>query len=173
MNTLSINSPQPSFKGVRIYPDVNTLRRKATPLVFQIVPNSDFKGIEIGDRLIKSDAANTMTKLFADTEFKNQLWLNPFTRRFRKLINRIINQIGLRSLDKEFLFDFIKDKKMTVETTSRPDDFRLKFHENRQPIELNLPNKKNETTYSLNDLKAFGYSNERRFPTESANQPAV
>lgn len=167
MNTLSINSPQPSFKGVRIYPDAAALRRKASSLIFQIVPDSEFRGIQMGNEVFRSEFADTMTKLFADDEFKKRLWLNPFTAKFRALINEVIEEASLELRDVKFLLEFIKDKKMTVEATSRPDNFRITFHENCQPISLKQEKDAKEKTYSFKDLEIFGYSNERQFSTSA------
>lgn len=126
MNTLSINSPQPSFKGVIIYPNITEAKRPLTSFVLHVVPDSDIKGIQTGSKVLDSDAADYMTKLFANQNFTNKLWLNPYTHWFKKLINKVIHQSGLEYADKDDLFKFINNKRMSVKSTPREGEYKLR-----------------------------------------------
>ena len=139
MNTLSINNPQPSFQGVRIYSDVTIPKRPLSCFTLHIIPNRYFRGLKIGDKTVASKAADDMSGLFLNIGSIHDLNKDSYyietkagkTRlvRLKTLINTIIKQIGLKRADKDRCLEFIRNNELRVEKISsrRGDQYKIRF----------------------------------------------
>lgn len=152
MNTLSINNPQPSFKGVRITPDVTLGERPFEKVVFSFVPNYILKGIQMGGTRVKSETVEQLTELLVDTiSFHQPGQHSLVTRsmkdpskfsfiRLRKFINKIINELGLEHYDKDDLFKFLKKTKMTVQKPRGQDTVEVVFSSENKTNPFSIKN---------------------------------
>jgi hypothetical protein len=135
MNTLSINTPQPAFKGVKITSNFTHVKRPFTYIKFRIVPDSDVKGIRIGKRTLLSSMADTITHRFSDVASfkqtdKNSIIINNTNdfsnfnlRAFLKIM--VSYEAGFRPNETEKMLEFMENQKLTVQRTNNSTGFDI------------------------------------------------
>ncbi len=135
MNT-PINTPQPSFKGVLVSPDLAVAKRPLTYLTLRVVPNSKTRGIKIGERNFQSEAADNITAFFSQMNSIKDL--EPAFLIIRKagkqrmvslktMIRSAVSKLGLKGGDKKCLSDMVKHQAYTIEETSKPNEYKIIF----------------------------------------------
>lgn len=139
MNTLSMNNPQPSFKGVRIYSDVNIAKRPISCFTLHIIPNRYFSGIMIGDKAVASEAANKMAGLFSNIGTIQDLNKNSYYTEtkagktwqvsLQTLIEKIIRQADLKRKDRSRILELVRNNELRVEKIpfKRGDQYKIRF----------------------------------------------
>lgn len=136
MNTLSINTPQPSFKGVIVSPDLAVAKRPLTYITLRVVPNSKTKGIKIGTRTIQSEAANNITSFFSSMNSIKDL--EPTLMLIKKggkqrlvslqtMIRSVFSKLGLKGVDKKCISELVKHQGYTIEETSKRNEYKIIF----------------------------------------------
>lgn len=136
MNALSINTPQPSFKGVIVSPNLATAKRPLTYLTLRVVPNREARGIKIDTRTIQSEAADNITTFFSQLNSIKDL--EPAFLIIRKagkqrmvslktMIRSVVSNLGLRGKDKKFVSELVRNKTYTIEETSNPNEYKIIF----------------------------------------------
>lgn len=141
MNTLSMNSPQLSFKGIIITPDNSIVQRPLTYVMLHIVPDSATRGVKVGNRTTSSNAADQLTQLFLSADSLrhiNQDYISVTKLgksrfiKIRERINQLINQINLKPFNKNEILQFMKNKKLAIRRTNNPNEYKLIFGDDRQ-----------------------------------------
>lgn len=140
MNTLSINSPQPSFKGVIVSPNLATAKRPLEYLTLRVVPNKKTEGIKIGKLSIlkKSarEAADNITRFFSQIKSIKDLELAflPITKTgkqrmvsLKTMIRSVVSNLGLKGEDKKFVSELMKQQAYTIEETSKRNEYKIIF----------------------------------------------
>lgn len=137
MNTLSINNSQPSFQGVKITSNFTHVKRPFTYINFHIVPDSELKGIKVGNQTIKSTMADELTRRFSNViSFKqldkNSILIdntNDFSNfnlmAFLKIL--ISHEAGFSPKKAEKVVEFMQDQAITVQRTKGTDCFDILF----------------------------------------------
>lgn len=142
MNISSTNNSQPSFKGVKLSADFATQR----PVIFHIMPDSVLTGIQHGENKIHSSAADLLALFIKDPQalYEHKQALRKAKPRrltggssrdalsrtsIRTYVNRVIQDLGLTSKEKNRLFHYMKDvEPKTVRVEGKTDEFRLIFN---------------------------------------------
>lgn len=141
MNISPTNNSQPSFKGVKLSADFATQR----PVVFHIVPDSVLTGIQIGEKTIRSNAADLLTQFVNKPSalFEHKQALKKAKPRrlsgssrdalsrtsIRTYVNRVIQDLRLTPKEKNRLFHYMKGVELeTVPVEGKPGEFELSFN---------------------------------------------
>lgn len=140
MNTLSINTPQPSFKGVIVSPNLTNAKRPLTYLTLRVVPNKKTESIKISNLtiLIKAatEAADNITAFFS--QIKSIQNLEPAFLLITKagkqrmvslqtMIRSVVSHLGLKGEDRKCVSEILKHKNYIIEETSKPDEYKIIF----------------------------------------------